>query len=178
MLLFPVWQAEHVLVASLVTTVALGLVAFGLARTRLREVFVNTYISQQALLGSITFIVIGLYLLAIGAVGEWLRRTDQPLGVGLSVVVVFGALVGLAIAAFSKTVRAEIRRFIARNFYRSKYDYRAKWLRGHRGISAGDKQRRDHGSPARPLNQDFPNQDASRSGRFGRQIGGFPASVR
>src|SRR5215831_18210813 len=128
MLLFPVWQAEHVLVASLVTTVALGLVAFGLARTRLRQVFVNTYISQQALLGSITFIIIGLYLLAVGAVGEWLRHTNQPLGLGLSIVVVFGALVGLAIAAFSKTVRAEIRRFITRNFYRSKYDYRARWL--------------------------------------------------
>src|SRR5215472_1449437 len=128
MLLLRVWQVEHVLVASLVTTVALGLVAFGLARTRLRQVFVNTYISQQALLGSITFIIIGLYLLAVGAVGEWLRRTNQSLGVGLSIVVVFGALVGLTIAAFSKTVRAEIRRFITRNFYRSKYDYRAKWL--------------------------------------------------
>src|SRR5215831_4204822 len=128
MLLLRVWRVEHVLVASLVTTVALGLVAFGLARTRLRQVFVNTYISQQALLGSITFIIIGLYLLAVGAVGEWLRHTNQPLGLGLSIVVVFGALVGLAIAAFSKTVRAEIRRFITRNFYRSKYDYRAKWL--------------------------------------------------
>ena len=75
-----------------------------------------------------TFIVIGGYLLAVGAVGAWLRRTNQPLGEGLSIVVVFGALVGLAIAVFSKTVRAEIRRFLTRNFYRSKYDYRAQWL--------------------------------------------------
>lgn len=128
MLLFPVWQAQHVLVSSVVTAMALGLIAYGLGRSRLREVFVNTYVSQQALFGSVTFIVIGVYLLAVGVVGEWLRRTNQPLGVGLSVVVVFGALVGLAIAAFSKTVRAEIRRFLTRNFYRSKYDYRAQWL--------------------------------------------------
>ena len=128
MLLFPVWQAGHVLVSSVVTTLALCLIAYGLGRTRLREVLVNTYVSPQALFGTVTFIVIGLYLLAVGAVGEWLRRTDQPLGVGLSVVVVFGALVGLAIAAFSKTVRADIRRFITRNFYRSKYDYRVQWL--------------------------------------------------
>ncbi|HKP01511.1 MAG TPA: XrtA/PEP-CTERM system histidine kinase PrsK, partial [Nitrospiraceae bacterium] len=127
-LLFPVGQAEHVLVSSVVTVLALGLIAYGLGRNRLREVLVNTYVSQQALLGSVTFIVIGAYLLAVGAVGEWLRRTDQSLGVGLSVVVVFAALVGLAIAVFSKTVRAEIRRFLTRNFYRSKYDYRAKWL--------------------------------------------------
>ena len=64
----------------------------------------------------------------VGAIGEWLRRTNQPLGVGLSVVVVFGALVGLVVAAFSKTVRADIRRFLNRNFYRSKHDYRAQWL--------------------------------------------------
>jgi putative PEP-CTERM system histidine kinase len=128
MLLFPAWQVELVLVGNVVTAMALCLTAYGLGRTRLREVLVNTYISQQALFGSVTFIVIGLYLLVVGAVGEWLRRTNQPLGVGLSVVVVFGALVGLAIAAFSKTVRADIRRFLTRNFYRSKYDYRAQWL--------------------------------------------------
>ena len=128
MLLLPVWQVEHVLVGSIVTAMALGLTAFGLARNRLREVIVNTYVSPQALFGSVTFIVIGFYLLAVGVVGEWLRRTNQPLGVGLSVIVVFGALVGLVIAAFSKTVRADVRRFLYRNFYRSKYDYRAQWL--------------------------------------------------
>jgi len=128
MLLFPVWRPDHVFVSTVVMAAALCLTAYGLGRTRLREVLVNTYVSQQALFGSVTFIIIGLYLLAVGAVGEWLRRTDQPLGAGLSVVVVFGGLVGLAIAVFSKTVRADIRRFIARNFYRSKYDYRVQWL--------------------------------------------------
>ncbi|OAI43796.1 hypothetical protein AYO43_02490 [Nitrospira sp. SCGC AG-212-E16] len=128
MLMVPVWQAEHVLVGSVVTAMALCLTAYGLGRTRLREIFVNTYVSQQALFGSVTFIVIGLYLLVVGAVGEWLRRTNQPLGVALSVVVVFGALVGLAVMAFSKTVRADVRRFLNRNFHRSKYDYRAHWL--------------------------------------------------
>ena len=128
MLLFPVWQAAHVLVSSVVTVMALVMIAYGLGRSRLREVLVNTYISPQALFGSVTFIVIGCYLLAVGAVGAWLRQMNQPLAVGLSIVVVFGALVGLAIAVFSKTVRAEIRRFLTRNFYRSKYDYRAQWL--------------------------------------------------
>ena len=128
MLLFPVWRSEQVLVSTVVMATALCLTAYGLGRTRLREVLVNTYVSQQALFGSVTFIIIGLYLLAVGAAGEWLRRTDQPLGVEISVIVVFGSLVGLATAVSSKTVRADIRRFIARNFYRSKYDYRVQWL--------------------------------------------------
>jgi putative PEP-CTERM system histidine kinase len=94
----------------------------------MREVLVNAYVSQQALLGSVSFILIGLYLIAIGLTGEWIRRTDQSLGIGLSVIMVFGALVGLAIAVFSRTVRAKIRTFVSRNFYQSKYDYRAQWL--------------------------------------------------
>src|SRR5581483_7456191 len=32
------------------------------------------------------------------------------------------------VACFSRRIRAELRRFIARHFYRSKYDYRAQWL--------------------------------------------------
>ncbi|TKB74825.1 MAG: PEP-CTERM system histidine kinase PrsK [Nitrospira sp.] len=128
MLLLPVWQENQVLIGSIVTAMALCLTAYGLGRTHLRDVFVNAYVSQQALFGSVTFIVIGLYLLAVGVIGEWLRRTNQPLGLGLSVVVVFGALVGLVVLAFSKTVRADVRRFLTRNFYRSKHDYRAQWL--------------------------------------------------
>ena len=128
LLLVPVWQAEYVLVGGIVTAMAMVLIAYGLGRSRLQELLVNAYVSPQALVGSLTFIAIGLYLISVGAVGEWLRRTEQPLGVGLSVVVVFGGLVALAVVAFSKTVRAEVWRFVARNFYRSKYDYRAQWL--------------------------------------------------
>ena len=58
-LLFPAWQAEHLLVSSVATTMALGLIAYGLGRSRLRELRVNTYLSQQALLGSVTFLKIG-----------------------------------------------------------------------------------------------------------------------
>ena len=127
-LLFSLWRSEYVLVGALVTAIALALVSFGLIRTRLREVVVNAYISQQALFGSIAFMVIGLYLLAVGAAGEWLRRTGQPLWIDLSIVLAFGSLIGLVILIFSKKAGSEFRRFIARNFYRSKYDYRARWL--------------------------------------------------
>jgi putative PEP-CTERM system histidine kinase len=64
----------------------------------------------------------------VGIIGEWLRQTGQPWSEGLSVIVVFAALVGLVITVFSKTVRATLQHFVVRNFYRSKYDYRAHWL--------------------------------------------------
>jgi putative PEP-CTERM system histidine kinase len=128
LLLLPVWRTDHVLVGSLATAISLGLMAYGLGRSHLREVVGKAYVSQQAFYGSVTFIVIGLYLLAVGIIGGWIRHTDQPLSVGLSTAVVFGATVGLVVILFSKTARGWLRRFIARHFYRSKFDYRAKWL--------------------------------------------------
>ena len=38
------------------------------------------------------------------------------------------ALLGLAVALLSRTAQAEMRRFVAKRFYRSSYDYREKWL--------------------------------------------------
>lgn len=128
MLLYPVWKSEHVMASGIVTILALGLITYGLGRSRLREVFVNTYVSHQALIGSVSFIAIGGYLLAVGAVGTWLREKHRPLEDGLSVIVVFSALIVLVLVLFSKTVRAEVRRVLTRNLYRAKYDYRAQWL--------------------------------------------------
>lgn len=128
LMLLPVWQTDYVLVGSLATAISLALIAYGLGRSHMREVVVKAFVSQQAFYGSVTFIVIGLYLLAVGIIGGWIRHTDQPLSVGLSTVVVFGATVGLVVILFSKTARGWLRRVIARHFYRSKFDYRAKWL--------------------------------------------------
>jgi len=129
MLMLPMWRAEHGLLFSIVSTISLGLVTLGIVRSRFKELLVNAYVSQQALVGSVTFVVIGIYLLVVGVIGEWLRRINQPLGSELSVVVVFGAFVALAVFVLSKASRSEIRKLLVRNFYRSKYDYRAEWLR-------------------------------------------------
>ncbi|CUQ67421.1 putative Histidine kinase [Candidatus Nitrospira inopinata] len=128
-LLVSMWREEHLAAFGVVSLMSSGLVTLGIARSRFKELLFNTQVSQQALMGSVTFIAVGLYLLLVGAVGAWLRRIDQPLGYELSVVVVLGALAALVALATSKTTRSEIKRFLARNFSRSKYDYRAEWLR-------------------------------------------------
>ncbi|MCP9471943.1 MAG: PEP-CTERM system histidine kinase PrsK, partial [Nitrospira sp.] len=128
-LLISMWREEHLAVFGVVSLMSSGLVTLGIARSRFKELLFKTQASQQALVGSVTFIAVGLYLLLVGAVGAWLRRIDRPLGYELSVVVVLGALAALVALATSKTTRSEIKRFLARNFSRSKYDYRAEWLR-------------------------------------------------
>ena len=127
-LMVPVWNADYILAGTLTMLISVGLVAYGLARTRLREVRGKVYVSPQVLYGSLTFLMVGLYLLSVGVIGEVIRHSDQGLSLGLSTSVVFMAVVGLVVVLYSRKAKAELRRFIARHFYRSKYDYRAKWL--------------------------------------------------
>lgn len=129
MLLVPMWRAEHVFLFSVISVMSLGLVTLGLVRSRFKDLLFHPPVSQQGLLGSLTFVVVGGYLLLVGGVGAWLHQIGQPLGHELGVVVVFVAVVALVVLASSKTARNEIKRFVARNFHRSKYDYRAEWLR-------------------------------------------------
>lgn len=128
LIVLPVWRTDQGLLEGLVTIVCLSLVAFGLGRTRLRKVKERLYISPQALLSSVTLILVGLYLLGVGIVTEWIRRTGWEMGTTLSVLAVFCAVIGLVVTLVSRSVRGEIHLFLARHFYRSKYDYRSKWL--------------------------------------------------
>ncbi|MEE8240854.1 MAG: XrtA/PEP-CTERM system histidine kinase PrsK, partial [Nitrospirales bacterium] len=128
LLLVPVWQIEYVLSGGLAALISVSLIGYGLGRSRLQEFKAKVYVSPQVLYGSITFLVVGLYLLTVGVIAEMMRYTGQPLTVVLSSALVFAAVVLLTIVLFSRSVRAELRRFIARHFYRSKYDYRAKWI--------------------------------------------------
>jgi putative PEP-CTERM system histidine kinase len=128
LLLFPIWQPDDALVDSLVTLVSIGLVIYGLRRVHVQEVKAKVYVAPRVVYGSVTFLVIGLYLFAVGVIGELLRYTDQSLGSALSTLVIFLAAVGLVVVLSSRTVRSSLKRTISRYFYRVKYDYRSKWL--------------------------------------------------
>jgi putative PEP-CTERM system histidine kinase len=128
LLLIPAWQNDFVVVGSLTTLISIGLLAYGLGRNRLGSVRSHVYVSPQMLYGSLTFLVVGLYLLGAGVMGELIRYTNAPGSLILSTLLVVVAAIGLAILLLSRHMRAELKRFVARHFYRSKYDYRRKWL--------------------------------------------------
>jgi putative PEP-CTERM system histidine kinase len=77
---------------------------------------------------SLTVLVVGLYLIGVGLLGYLIKLSGQPFSDGLRQLVVFVAVLALAVAAFSRAARGELRRLIARHFLRSHYDYRTKWL--------------------------------------------------
>ena len=122
------WKEHHAVVGGLVALTSVGLVAFGLGRTRLATTLGRVSVSPQMVYGSFTLLVVGLYLLAVGLFGELLRLSGRPVSVGLGELAVFLFTVSLVVGLSSRAARARFRLFVSRHFLRSRYDYRTKWL--------------------------------------------------
>src|SRR3989442_713942 len=97
LLLIPAWRVEHVVVGGLATLISVGLIAYGVGRRRLLEIKTKAYVSPQFLYGSLTFIAVGLYLVAVGLIAEIFRLTGWATAVGLSTLVALVVAVGLVV---------------------------------------------------------------------------------
>ena len=117
------------------TTLLIGnvIIAASLARTRMPESEVA--VSRGLLYRSAIVGVLGAYLLAVGGVGWLLRYLAIPQYVFWVTVAVFISAIGLAVVLLSEQARWRAKRFIALNFYRSKYDYREQWSAFTRRLS-------------------------------------------
>ena len=122
----------NVLLASYVTTtaaaVALGslAIAVSLVRDRLGTELI---VSRRVVYRSVGVAVLGMYLLAVGGLSWLFDQFGMREEIVWTSLVVFVSALGLAALMLSEVVRSRLRRFIALNFYRSKYDYREQWTR-------------------------------------------------
>jgi putative PEP-CTERM system histidine kinase len=105
--------------------VADGLMAASLLRRRLRAA--DVYVSQSVLYSSITALLVGVYLLAVGVLAKAVVLFGGVQALPLVTFVVFLGLVGLAGLSLSDRLRAAVRGFVTRNFRRPHYDYRKEW---------------------------------------------------
>lgn len=114
---------------------AVPLIAVAVARNR--DWNLNLFVSRQIVFHGTTLLGAGLYLLGVAAAGYYLRTYGGEWGAALRVVVFFAALVTLTSVLASATLRARLRRFLGRHFYRDKYDYGEIWLRFTNQLSQG-----------------------------------------
>jgi len=124
-LLFSSVSTDFFAFNSIILIVANILLIISSIRNRLRDV--KIYVSQDVLYGSLTFIMIGTYLLGVGIFAKltvYLGVDDVFLRDGL---IVFITLPGLAVLLLSENVRYRIRRFVHLNFKRPYYDYQKIW---------------------------------------------------
>jgi putative PEP-CTERM system histidine kinase len=87
---------------------------------------------SAALMGS------GLYLMLMAAAGYYIRYAGGEWGAILQTVFLFGAALVLLMAVFSSMVRAKLRVYLAKHFFRYRYDYREEWLRFTSMLTEGE----------------------------------------
>jgi putative PEP-CTERM system histidine kinase len=114
------------------TTSSVALLAanllFAVSLSRARSLNTDVYLSRATIQNSLTIILAGTYLVAVGVAANLARSLFPGQPLPLDAFIVFLALTGLAILIFSNRLRQELRRFVTRNFRRPIYDYRGVWM--------------------------------------------------
>lgn len=86
------------------------------------------HLSRQAAFQTVSFSMIGLYLIAMSVLAYGLKMTGGSWGQLLQVTFLAITLIAGSLVVLSPRFRAELKVRIARNFYRYRYDYRVEWL--------------------------------------------------
>ncbi|MHB1198053.1 MAG: XrtA/PEP-CTERM system histidine kinase PrsK [Polaromonas sp.] len=93
-------------------------------------------ISPKAAFQTATLLMAGLYLIFIASVGYYVRYFGGEWGRALQLGLVFFALVILLVLGLSGAVRAKLRVFLGKHFFRYRFDYREEWLKFTHTLSA------------------------------------------
>ena len=96
---------------------------------RRRDWIPKLRVSRSAAFHSATLLICGAYLIFISGVGYYVRFFGGDWGRALQLGLVFLSLILLTLLALSATVRARLRVFLNKNFFRYRYDYREEWLK-------------------------------------------------
>jgi putative PEP-CTERM system histidine kinase len=107
--------------------VAVPLLAIASARNK--NWSLNIFVSRDIVLNTTAILAGGFYLLFMAVAGYYLREYGGSWG-RVGQIMVFVLAIVLLFALLSSTqLRAQIRVFLGKHFYKNKYDYRIEWLR-------------------------------------------------
>ena len=141
-LLFGQFDADSVTIRSAVHALPVSLLY--IATKRHADWSGSFQVSRDAAFHTATLMLVGGYLLVISAIGYYVRHVGGDWGGAL-------ALVLLALLLFSGTLRAKVRVFVGKNFFRYRYDYRNEWLRFTSRLAADSSPREVGGLVVRGL---------------------------
>jgi putative PEP-CTERM system histidine kinase len=125
-----VWMFRGFVNAALLPFLLLGMV-------RLARVRSTLFVSRQAVFYTTAFLAVGLYLIGIAAAAQFLRGQHANWSEWLQPVLLGGAALVLVVLLATDSPWRRLRVFLAKHFYRNKYDYRVEWLRFVRNLGDG-----------------------------------------
>ncbi|MGH8603457.1 MAG: XrtA/PEP-CTERM system histidine kinase PrsK, partial [Gammaproteobacteria bacterium] len=108
---------------------ALTVPLLALAAARNPHWKLDLFVSRQVIFHSTTLLGTGVYLLLMAGVGYFVTHYGGTWGGALQTLLFAGALVALLTLMFSAQLGARLKVFLAKHFYRNKYDYREEWLK-------------------------------------------------
>jgi len=101
----------------------------GVAAVRDPQWSLDIFVSRRVVFHTAALLGSGLYLLAMGVGGYFIKQYGGTWGTVAEVIFLFGAILMLAILLFSGQLRASLRVFINKHFFHYKFEYREEWLR-------------------------------------------------
>jgi putative PEP-CTERM system histidine kinase len=134
-LLFQRVHADILAARGVVNALSAPLLAAALARQPAWDH--RLQLSRQMMFHSMALLGAASYLLAMSASAWYLRYVGGLWGPLMQVACLCGAALLLAAVLFSGAVRARLKLWIGKHFYRGRYDYREEWQRFTHGLGAG-----------------------------------------
>ncbi|MBN1142302.1 MAG: PEP-CTERM system histidine kinase PrsK [Deltaproteobacteria bacterium] len=93
------------------------------------------YVSREIAFRSVVVLIIGIYFLGLGLMGEGMRYLGASSQETFFWLVAFLVGAAMAMVLLSETVKRKLKIYLHKNFYRQKYDYRNQWLEFTRSIT-------------------------------------------
>jgi putative PEP-CTERM system histidine kinase len=125
------WEARGFINATVVPVI-------GIALARNPQWSPGVLVSRRIVFHTSALLASGIYLLAMGVGGYYVRDYGGTWGIVAQTIFLFGAGLLLLILLFSGPLRARLRVFINKHFFHYKYDYREEWLRFIRTLSSNE----------------------------------------
>ena len=125
------WEAR-----GFVSTVTVPMIAIAAARNP--NWTVRVFVSRRVVFHTTVLFGAGLYLLAMSAVGYYIRLYGGSWGKSAQIAFLFLAVSFLIVILFSSQFRSRVKVFLSKHFFNYKYDYRDEWLRIIQTFSGGE----------------------------------------
>lgn len=99
---------------------------------------VHLFVSRTMVFHTTALAAAGAYLILMSFAGYWIKAHEETWGGPLQLLFLLASGALLILLFFSGHLRARIKVFIAKHFFRSKFDYRHEWIRVTRRLSERD----------------------------------------
>lgn len=126
-----IWAARGIVNAFAVPLITL-------AAARNRDWNLEIFVSRRVVFHSTAALGAGVYLLLVSLAGYYLNSYGGTWGGALRAAFISGALLFLVTLIFSSQVRSRLRMFLAKHFYKNRYEYGEVWLSFTRQLSTSD----------------------------------------